>query len=66
MFAPHWSLKAEYLYYDLGSVNYATVLSQFCNGGGCSVNGGLFASTAGATSLRYNGSIARVGVNWHF
>jgi len=66
MFAPHWSLKAEYLYYDLGSVNYATALSQFCNGVTCAVNGGLFASTVGNTSLRYNGSIARVGVNWHF
>jgi outer membrane immunogenic protein len=65
MFAPHWSLKAEYLYYDLGSVNYPTTLSQFCTGT-CPVNGGLLASTTGATSLRYNGSIGRVGVNWHF
>jgi hypothetical protein len=23
MFAPHWTVKAEYLYYDLGSVTYA-------------------------------------------
>jgi outer membrane immunogenic protein len=66
MFAPNWSAKAEYLYYDLGSVNYATGLSQFCNGAGCGVNGGLFASTSGNTSLRYNGSIARVGINYHF
>jgi outer membrane immunogenic protein len=68
MFAPNWSLKAEYLYYDLGRANYGTALSQFCNGGAavCAVNGGLFASTTGTTSLRFNGSIARVGVNWHF
>ena len=23
MFVPHWTVKAEYLYYDLGSVTYA-------------------------------------------
>lgn len=65
MFAPHWSVKAEYLYYDLGSVNYATALSQVCIGAVCPANS-LFASTVGSASLRYNGSIARVGVNWHF
>lgn len=66
MFAPHWSAKVEYLYYDLGHVNYATGLSQFCNGVGCAVNGGLFSSATGVTSLRNTGSIVRVGVNWHF
>jgi outer membrane immunogenic protein len=66
MFAPNWSAKAEYIYYDLGRANYATNLSQFCNGAACAVNGGLFASTTGATSLRFTGSIARVGINWHF
>ncbi len=69
MFAPNWSAKVEYLYYDLGRVNYGTALSEICNPVGffgCAVNGGLFASTTGVTSLRYTGSIARVGVNWHF
>jgi outer membrane immunogenic protein len=28
MFAPHWTVKAEYLYYDLGSVTYA--LPRLC------------------------------------
>jgi outer membrane immunogenic protein len=64
MFAPNWSAKVEYLYYDLGSANYATGTSLFC-GPACSVNG-LFASTTGTTSLRYNGSIVRAGINWHF
>jgi outer membrane immunogenic protein len=66
MFAPNWSVKAEYLYYDLGSVNYATAVSQVCTGAPCAINGGTFVSSTGTTSLRYNGSIARVGVNWHF
>jgi outer membrane immunogenic protein len=66
MFAPNWSAKLEYLYYDLGSVNYATTLSQVCSSAGCGVVGGVFASTTGTTSLHYSGSIARVGINWHF
>jgi len=66
MFAPNWSLKAEYLYYDLGTANYATALGQFCAGAACAVNGGLFASTTGITSVRFTGSTARVGVNYHF
>jgi outer membrane immunogenic protein len=66
MFAPNWSAKVEALYYDLGTANYSTGLSQFCAGAGCGVNGGLFASTTGITSIRYTGAIARVGVNYHF
>jgi outer membrane immunogenic protein len=27
MFAPNWTVKAEYLYYDLGSVTYTNPLS---------------------------------------
>ncbi|HWX30920.1 MAG TPA: outer membrane beta-barrel protein [Steroidobacteraceae bacterium] len=66
MFAPNWSAKLEYLYYDLGSVNYPTAVTQVCNGAGCLFNGVVVGSTTGTTSLRYSGSIARVGVNWHF
>ena len=66
MFAANWSAKVEYLYYDLGSVNYATALSQICTGLVCGVNGRVLGSTTGTTSLRYNGSILRVGINWHF
>jgi outer membrane immunogenic protein len=66
MFAPNWSAKLEYLYYDLGRANYPTALSQVCNGAGCFFNGVVFGSTTGTTSLRFTGSIARVGVNWHF
>jgi len=66
MFSPNWSVKGEYLYYDLGRVSYGTALNQFCTGAGCAVNGGLFASTTGTTTTRYNGHIVRVGVNYHF
>jgi outer membrane immunogenic protein len=66
MFAPNWSAKLEYLYYDLGSVNYPTAVTQVCNGAGCLFNGVVVGTTTGNTFLRYTGSIARVGVNWHF
>jgi outer membrane immunogenic protein len=66
MFLPNWSVKGEYLYYDLGRVNHATALNQFCTGVGCAVNGGLFASTTGTTSTRFDGHIVRIGLNYHF
>ena len=65
MFAPNWSAKLEYLYYDLGSANYAT--------GGYAVDlsptsfAGLgIASVATSTTTRFNGNIARVGLNYKF
>jgi outer membrane immunogenic protein len=54
MVAPHWSLKAEYLYADLGrqsaTINYAY---------------GPFTSSL-TSSARDSYNIARAGVNWHF
>lgn len=68
MFAPSWSVKAEYLYYDLGSVGY--------NGGVTSVSnalqaqfigqGGLLTQTLTRVRFRQDGQIARIGVNYHF
>jgi outer membrane immunogenic protein len=54
MIAPHWSVKAEYLWVDLG--NQSTTIAYNYFG---------FASTGTLTvKERYN--IARAGVNWHF
>jgi outer membrane immunogenic protein len=59
MFMPNWSLKAEYLYYDLGTVSYS--LTPLTN-----VTAVLnFASVAQSTA-RFNGNIVRAGVNYHF
>jgi outer membrane immunogenic protein len=58
MFAPELSLKAEYLYYDLGS-------AQFAN----SALGTSFVAvntTSSQTRARFNGQLARVGLNYHF
>jgi len=49
MFAPNWSAKLEYLYYDLGKANYPTSLTQVCTGAGCFFNGVVIGSTTGTT-----------------
>lgn len=65
MFAPNWTAKLEYLYYDLGSVSYAT--------GGYAVDVGPTGfpgfgteSLATRTTTRFEGNIARVGLNYTF
>ena len=61
MFAPNWSVKAEYLHYDLGRANYALSPLAFYGGFPSPVYAAQpFAST------RFNGNIARLGVNYHF
>jgi outer membrane immunogenic protein len=61
MFAPHWSLKAEYLYYDLGHVTLNQVLPLQVGAPGA------FFATAGISSeAHYRGNIARGGINYHF
>lgn len=54
------SLKAEYLYYDLGSKT-VTVAGNSAVGSFAGLNG-----IYGVTKTDYNGSVARVGVNYKF
>lgn len=51
------SLKAEYLYYDLGTTHYAIA------GGSSDPTEGF---GGGFAKARLNGSLARVGLNWKF
>ena len=60
MFMSNWSAKIEYLYYDLGSVNYTTYSLRPRNGGSAN----FLMSTN--TSTRFNGNVVRAGVNYHF
>ena len=55
MIARNWSVKAEYLYYDLGSISYTSNLTTFFIG-----------TPAIQTSARFNGNIVRVGLNYQF
>ena len=58
MFTPNWSVKAEYLYYDLGSsnVNVAVIPLPVGQGGGTGYN----------TNFRNDGHIVRAGLNYKF
>ena len=60
MFAPRWSLKAEYLYYDLGTVTLNTPLAVL----------NLIAHVNEVANIQsvahYKGNIARAGVNYKF
>jgi outer membrane immunogenic protein len=62
MFAPRWSVKAEYLYYDLGTETWSLGnINQF------GLNGALLETVSASQSkTRFNGNIARLGINWHF
>ena len=60
MFAPNWSGKVEYLYYDLGTASAANVLSAAVPAG--SLLYGAFYQT----STHFNGHVVRAGLNYHF
>jgi outer membrane immunogenic protein len=70
MFMSNWSAKAEYLYYDLGSVNtYNGQMVMVWNNH--QIVSGITAGDIGLSiisqsKVNFNGNIARVGVNYHF
>lgn len=61
MFTPNWSVKAEALYYDLGSSSFAANSIGATDG----IGNVLFSNTP-VTRVKYDGVIARAGVNYHF
>ena len=63
----NWSAKIEYLYYDLGSVTYnAGQLAQVALSGPPGVVGQTAYINAVSTTTRFDGHIARIGVNYRF
>jgi outer membrane immunogenic protein len=63
MFLPNWSIKAEALYYDLGSSRIEQGFSQTFLP---TILGVPIARTGTVTTWRNNGVIARAGINYHF
>jgi outer membrane immunogenic protein len=61
LFLPNWSAKVEYLYYNLGEVNYNTpaLVASFPNG---FPRYGINSEV----STKFNGNMVRAGVNYHF
>jgi outer membrane immunogenic protein len=62
MIAPRWSIKAEYLYVDLGTTTYA----QNCTVAGVCTAPPIAQAASFQTALRVHENIARVGLNYHF
>lgn len=63
MFLSNWSVKAEYLYYDLGKVA-GTAVNNYYGLGSFSGNNGMQSVTN--YTGRVSGNIIRAGVNYHF
>lgn len=61
-FARNWSVKAEYLYYDLGTASYGTTPLTGILTGTTTTN----FIDATSSSIRFNGHIVRVGLNYKF
>lgn len=68
MFWPNWSAKVEYLYYDLGSVNYSAGVATPISTVGVAgfPVGSIIYALASQSSTRFDGHIVRAGVNYHF
>jgi outer membrane immunogenic protein len=63
MFMSNWSLKVEYLYYDLGPATWANSPNSAIN----PFHGTRLAATNVSTSSsRFTGNIVRAGLNYHF
>jgi outer membrane immunogenic protein len=60
MFAPRWSLRGQYLYYDLGDVSFRQTILQ-TNGAGVDTFSADVRSTA-----EFKGSVVTVGLNFLF
>jgi outer membrane immunogenic protein len=62
MIAPKWSIKAEYLFVDLGKSSY----TQVCTVPGLCTAPPLITAASYATDLHNRYNIARVGLDYHF
>ncbi|GAC1563116.1 MAG: porin family protein [Beijerinckiaceae bacterium] len=59
----NWSIKGEYLYYDLGRT---TASGIFTSNATAVLPGAVFAQAVSNTSTRWRGSVARAGINYRF
>jgi outer membrane immunogenic protein len=57
-FLPKWTVKAEYLYYNLGSIQTTGVQLNY-------KSGNVAALTTARSNARFDGSIVRLGVSYH-
>jgi outer membrane immunogenic protein len=61
LFLPNWSMKVEWLHYDLGDVSFIAPQLQ-----GTFTNGFVRYAISPEIRTQFDGDIARFGVNYHF
>jgi len=66
LFWPNWSAKLEYLYYDLGTVNYSSGVAGAFGTGASTIPGQALFLNGTWTTARFDGHIFRAGLNYHF
>jgi outer membrane immunogenic protein len=70
MFMPNWSLKIEYLYYDLGHATWAnspnSAFSTITIDAIGAAAGTINATNISTSTTRFTGNIVRAGLNYHF
>lgn len=67
LFMSHWTLKAEWLHYDLGSVTYSNGTMNGIVAASSPLFAGLVRFTDVSTSsVRFSGDLVRAGVNYKF
>ncbi len=59
LFNPKWSVKAEYLYYDLGTANTANIGPLWYS------NTKAHALSSAGVRADFDGNVVRLGVNYH-
>ncbi len=64
LFLPNWSVKVEYLYYDLGTSSFA--LSPMVSRTAFAPPVDVFGTAYATSSTRFNGNVVRGGLNYHF
>jgi outer membrane immunogenic protein len=68
LFAPNWSVKVEYLYYDLSNVSYGTgaLVDGFSFAAPSVPPAVAFFTNAARSTTRFNGNVVRAGLNYQF
>jgi opacity protein-like surface antigen len=68
MFAPDWSVKAEALYYNLGgaTIRSSAIAAYNPDYAAASFTSPLMSANSAMTRVKFDGVIARVGINYHF
>ena len=61
LFAANWTVKAEWLHYDLGTATYSNGTMT-----GILANGPINFTDVSSSTVKFSGDIVRAGINYKF